>query len=49
MRLNEISRLPGHNLLFHHYGNALHLYQVLNLRGPSSKPTCPTRIAIEFK
>ena len=39
MRLNEISRLPGHNLLFHHYGKALHLYQVLNLRGPSSKPT----------
>ena len=49
MRLNEISRLPGHNPLFDPYGNALHLYQALNLRWPSSKPTCPARIAIEFK
>ena len=49
MRLNEISRLPGHNPLFDHYGNALHLYQALNLRRPSSKPTRPARIAIEFK
>lgn len=49
MRLNEISRLPGHNPLFDPYGNALHLYQALNLRWPSSKPTCLARIAIEFK